>query len=179
MIFEPLDRLFLDESKVKDYIVVTTASSSGTLKQSEQKLRSLLKSGQRRLHFKSERDSRRREILARIVELNVRATVWVVSELPNKAARDLCLTAICQEAVHSGVDQITIESDESIVSADRKLISNLLRTEKAGHIRFQHTPPHEHPLLWVSDALAWCYSSGGDWMRRSEPLIKGRVVKLY
>lgn len=77
MIFQTSDRLYVDESKARGYYIVATASAAGSVQSSEKALRALLKPGQRRIHFKSERDSRRREILSRMNELDVRVAVWV------------------------------------------------------------------------------------------------------
>ena len=56
---------------------------------------------------------------------------------------------------------------------------HLLRDkEEATGLHYRHAVPHEYPLLWVSDAVAWCYSSGGDWMRRAEPLVESRLIRL-
>lgn len=178
MIFQDSDRLYVDESKARGYYVVATASAVGSVQASEKALRSLLKPGQRRIHFKSERESRRREILSRMNELDVRVAVWVVKGKPNKVARDLCMAGVAIEACRSGADQLIIERDDSLVAADRRLIAGVLRREEATGLRYQHAAPHEYPLLWVSDAVAWCYSNGGDWMRRAEPLVESRLIRL-
>ncbi|MFD5224418.1 hypothetical protein ACFWHT_02215 [Microbacterium sp. NPDC058342] len=59
------------------------------------------------------------------------------------------------------IDQMVIERDESVEQADCRLIAEILRREGSVGFRCQHAAPHEHPLLWVSDAVAWCYSSRG------------------
>ncbi|MGK0722020.1 hypothetical protein [Leucobacter sp. W1478] len=131
MIFQDSDRLYVDESKARGYYVVATASAVGSVQASEKVLRALLKPGQRRLHFKSERESRRREILSRMNELDVRVAVWVVKGRPNREARDLCIADVASEACRSGVDQLIIERDDSLVTADRRLIASVLRREEA------------------------------------------------
>lgn len=138
----------------------------------------LLKPGQRRLHFKSESDSRRRQILSRMCELEVRVSVWVVRKKPDKEARPMSLGALVEDAVRDGVAQIFIERDESLERADRRLIASIVRRERASELLYRHVAPHEHPLLWVSDAVAWCYSSGGDWIRRVEPIVESRVIRM-
>jgi hypothetical protein len=40
---------------------------------------------------------------------------------------------------------------------------------------YEHLKPHEEPLLWVPDAVAWCYGNGGDWRRRVAPLVARSV----
>jgi hypothetical protein len=150
----------------------------GSAQASEKVLRALLKPGQRRIHFKSERESRRREILSRMNELDVRVAVWIVKGRPNKEARDLCIAEVASEACRSGANQLIIERDDSLVAADRRLIASVLRREEHTGLQYQHAAPHEYPLLWVSDAVAWCYSSGGGWIRRVEPLVESRLIRL-
>lgn len=111
-------------------------------------------------------------------ELDLRAAVWVSSGLPNKEARDLCLASIVSECARSDSSELIIERDESLMGADRRVISAALRLELKRTLKYKHALPHEQPLLWVSDALAWCYAKGGDWRRRVDPIIENRVIKL-
>lgn len=87
------------------------------------------------------------------------------------------MVGLATEACRSGVAQLIIERDESLVRADRSLVARIVR-EEAAEIRYEHAMPYEHPLLWVSDAVAWCYSSGGDWIRRAEPFVERRLIRL-
>ncbi len=96
----------------------------------------------------------------------------------DKEARPLSFSALIGEAARDGIDQLIIERDESVEQADRRLIAEILRREGSAGFRYQHAAPHEHPLLWVSDAVAWCYSSGGDWIRRAEAMVEARVTRL-
>lgn len=178
MTFRPADRVYVDESKARGYYVVATASAIGDVQVAERSLRDLLKPGQRRIHFKSESDSRRRQLLSRMCALDVRVAVWVVKQLPDKEARPLSLGALVEEAARAGVNQLIIERDESLERADRRLIADVLRRQDGSELLYRHVAPHEHPLLWVSDAVAWCYSNGGDWIRRVEPIVGARVTRL-
>lgn len=36
---------------------------------------------------------------------------------------------------------------------------------------YVHLKRHEEPLLWVSDAVAWCHQKGGPWIARAAPLV--------
>lgn len=178
MTFLPADRVYVDESKARGYYVVATASAVGDVQTSERALRELLKPGQRRIHFKSESDSRRRQILSRICALDVRVSVWVVKQRVDKEARPLSLGALTEEAVRDGVAQLIIERDESLERADRSLIAGVIRHAGSPDLQYRHVAPHEHPLLWVSDAVAWCYSKGGDWIRRIDTIVESRVTRL-
>lgn len=64
MTFRAGDRVYVDESKARGYYVAATAVAVGDVRDCERELRALLLPGQRRLHFKSESDSRRRQILS-------------------------------------------------------------------------------------------------------------------
>lgn len=178
MPFCPSDRVYVDESKARGYYVVATAAVVGGIRSSERTLRALLKPGQRRIHFKSESDGRRRLILSRMCALDVRVSVWIVKQRSDKEARPLTFRALVEEAARDGIDQMIIERDESVERADRRLIAEILRSDGVSGFRYQHAAPHEHPLLWVSDAVAWCYSSGGDWIRRAEAIVESRVTRL-
>lgn len=71
-----------------------------------------------------------------------------------------------------------IERDASLERADRQLIAAALRAYPPAELRYDHVAPHDKSLLWVSDAVAWCYSNGGDWVRRVEAIVQGRVTRL-
>lgn len=177
MTFSAGDRVFVDESKARGYIIVATASSPSLIHDYEKALRGLLKPGQRRIHFKSESDSRRREILSRMCKLDLRASVWIAKGLPNKEARDACLASLVSECCRAQVSALIIERDESLMSADRRVISMALRGGMHS-LQYSHSAPHGQPLLWVSDSVAWCYAKGGDWIRRAKPLTGHRTIRL-
>lgn len=178
MTFRAGDRVYVDESKARGYHVVATAAAVGGVRDAERALRELLLPGQRRVHFKSESDGRRRQILSRMCALDVRVGVWVVRQLPDREARPLSLGSLVDATARAGVDQLVIERDASLESADRRLIAEVLRRHGSTQLEYRHAAPHEHPLLWVSDAVAWCYSNGGDWIRRVEPIVESRVTRL-
>ena len=170
MAFKRAERVFVDESKERGFYFVATSSEIKALRDSEKALRKLLKPKQRRIHFKSENDRRRREILSEMAKLNLNVTVFVCHGLSNKDARVLCLEALIGMAVDSEIFSLFIERDESMVQMDKRVIAGILMPQST-KFDYQHVGPHEHPLLWVSDAVAWSYTSGGDWSRRCAELV--------
>ena len=170
MAFKPAEKVFVDESKARGYFLVATSSDTSNLKVSEKALRSLLKPGQRRIHFKKERDSRRREILSLMSTLELRVTVFICQGLDERQARVLCLEALVGMAVESEIFSLVIERDETLVQSDKRIIAGILLSE-GSTLDYQHVGPHEHPLLWVSDAVAWSFYCGGDWLRRCSPIV--------
>lgn len=83
-----------------------------------------------------------------------------------------------ETALDADVAELVIERDESTEQVDRRLIAELIR-RRGAHLRYRHASPHEHPLLWVSDAVAWCTSHGGDWSRRARSLVGERVCERW
>ena len=119
--------------------VVATAAAVGDVRDSERALRELLLPGQRRLHFKSENDSRRMQILSRMCALAVRVGVWVVRQLPHREARPLSLGSLVDAAARAGVRQLVIERDASLESADRRLIAEGLHRAGATQLEYRRT----------------------------------------
>jgi hypothetical protein len=90
--------------------------------------------------------------------------------MDERQARVLCLEALVGMAVESEIFTLVIERDESLVQSDKRVIAGILMSEDST-LDYRHVGPYEHPLLWVSDAVAWCFYSGGDWLRRSSPIV--------
>lgn len=58
---------------------------------------------------------------------------------------------------------------------DRRDAQTILRSlgpapSKSGLV-YEHLRPYEDPLLWIPDAVSWCYGASGDYRRRIAPLI--------
>jgi hypothetical protein len=100
----------------------------------------------------------------------------VVKQRSDKEARPLTLGALAEEAARAGIAQLIFERDESLERADRRLIADVIRRAGSSEMAYRHVAPHEHPLLWVSDAVAWC-SNGGDWIRRVDAIVESRVTR--
>lgn len=177
MTYEAGDRVFVDESKAWNYILVATAVSPTAHADVDRSLRGLVLPGQRRLHFSKESDSRRREVLSSIVTLPIRAQIYVAP--PGPRARDVLLGALVTDLVASNAARLVIERDESLMQVDRGVVrSTLAGTGDVGSLAWTHALPSAEPCLWISDAVAWSYAKGGDWRRRVVPLVGGRVTHL-
>lgn len=166
-------RIFVDESKAKGYILAATAAQPREVVSIERQVRALVLPGQRRIHFKSESNSRRREVLSRLAALAPRVTIYAADAKSDKVGRALTLAEAVKDAVRAGAGSLAIEADESLVVADRRFIrARLVALDAVDALSYEHVAPGTHPLLWVSDAVAWCVQAGGDWRRRADPLIE-------
>jgi hypothetical protein len=168
---------FLDESRRgTTYLVVAVFVRPRELDTIRSALRRLVKPGQRRVHFKKESDSRRRELVSRLREMGLRAGVWTVRDSDDVHARQLCLSAAATWLHELGVTRLAIESCAHQDVRDRQTLASVL--EKVDEpFTYEHLRPAEDPLLWASDALAWCFGAGGDWRQRVQPMLDA-VVRL-
>lgn len=69
--------IYVDESKRREYLVVAAVVSLGDLGNSRDRLRELLLPRQPRLHFRDERGARKHRIISAVLELDVRADIYV------------------------------------------------------------------------------------------------------
>lgn len=107
-------------------------------------------------------------------ELRVEVQVYVVRGLSHREARELCLRALVNDLVASSASRLCLERDASVEAADRRLIRNALaRHQSLETITYHHANPAEQPVLWISDAVAWCQQAGGEWPRRAGPIVTG------
>ncbi len=164
--------LFVDESKVRDYILVAVVVPSGESAALRKAVDALRMRGQRRVHFRSESDGRRRVILSALVEHGFTSRVYRVSGRSEPVARERCLSAVTADAVSLGATRLVLEKDDSYVDFDRRAIRRQLERDGAlDRVAYLHERAYAEPLLWVPDAIAWASARGGDWLRRAAPLV--------
>lgn len=162
---------FLDESRRgSTYLVAVVLVHPRDLDRMRSGLRRLVKAGQRRIHFAKESDARRREVVSLLHGMGLRARVWSIRHPDDVAARQVCLTAVARRLHGLGIARLALESCQHQDARDRRTFAAVLG--KAGDaFTYEHLRPAEDPLLWVSDAVAWCYGAGGDWRRRVSPML--------
>jgi hypothetical protein len=170
--------LFVDETKSRGYLMIVACVMPNDLAQARSEVRKLLLPNQRKLHFTSERDSRRRFITEM---MSIGATATVHAAPPNThelAARQACLRQLAIDAMRRSAEMLVIERDDSTLDHDRRTLFETLgsaRNENA--VRYEHKRPHEESLLWIPDAIAWCWSKGGVWRERVRHAVT-QVVEL-
>lgn len=169
-----MSTLFVDESKAKGYTMVAALVLPGDIAVLRRNVRSLVLPGQRRIHFSKERPERKRLILSRFSEFGAQAHVFQCVTKNQIIGREACLSGIVTHAAQRGSTKIVIERDESIEKADRQfLFQEVRRHGLKSALSYDLQVPHEEPLLWIADAIAWSYVKGGEWKSRVNPLITG------
>lgn len=162
--------VFVDETKGRDYIVAAATVLPGDVVQARKRLRALLLPGQKRMHFVSEKDSRRRQILATMSELGAQVTLYIAPTKKAHVGRTACLDAVLDDVIKHRAARLVLELDETVRRYDLAQISDRLYP-LADKPVYQHATSSAEPLLWISDAVGWCYHRGSEWRAACAPLV--------
>lgn len=163
--------VYADESKRGGYVMAAVMLSDPEA--ARKAVRRLVLPGQRRLHMVRERPARKHLIIDTLAAVGAAATIYDAghghpSEL---AARAACLRALVAD-LHGGEVQLVIERDEGLVRHDSQwLIEATRATGQRATMRFGHRHAGTEPLLALPDAVAWCWTKGGDWRRRVDSVV--------
>ena len=172
---------FIDESgRNGSYIICVTVVDPANLAPARKSLSALLLPGQRELHFKKEKPRRRRLLADRIAALPARSYIYTTPCTPKTEEQDRqrCLAEAVRDLVRLHVRRVVIDSREEQDRHDEATIYRALggRPSESGVV-YEHHDSVSTALLWVPDAVAWCYGAGGDWRRRMQPAVSA-VVRL-
>jgi len=165
--------IFLDESKQRGYIIVAGVVLPEALTAARKALRTLVMPGQRRVHFHKESTARRRQIIATVTDTGARARIYTSSGRRREIdARAACLQAVVTDAAAHGAHMLVLEQDDSLLWWDRQRLFELTRqTGCADTLRYEHHRGAAEELLWIPDAIAWCWSRGETWRQLVHPLV--------
>lgn len=122
--------------------------------------------GSRRVHMTSDANSRKRFVAA-IADMNVEARLYVASTKggSQRRARSDCLRRLTPDLIGVGVCNLYLESCDQD-RADRLVLTASRAEADADHsFYFDHRRPHEEPMLWIPDVIAWAW--GKDRVRRA------------
>lgn len=162
--------VFVDETKTRDYVMVAAALLPGDVNIARRQLRGMLLPRAERIHFTHERNSRRRQVLAEMCELDVQVQIYAARTKDHVAGRHACMKAILDDVLEAKAQMLVLELDDSVAQADRRIIAERFRFEDQPP-EYRHMRAKEEPLLWISDAVAWCYQRGGEWRELCRPLV--------
>ncbi len=163
---------FVDESQRGPYLLCAALIDPRDLAAARARLRSMLLSGQRRLHFTKERPPRRRSLLSAMSNLGVRVRLYESTE-KQETARQQVMASLLADLVALGCRRIVIESRHYIQNdKERRAIATAVRLGHAPEdLVYDHMRAHEEPLLWIADAVAWAYGARGEWRPRVAEII--------
>lgn len=167
---------FVDESaRPGHYLLACVTIHPGVVNPSRTTLRAMLWGGERRIHLVNESPQRKRSILAGIASLDVRASVYRTPGRSDRT-RPKLIEAMVADLVDRDLRRLVFESRAHLDSYDRR---DLRRLRRAGLVPetllYDHMRPHEEPLLWVADAVAWAVGAGGGWEKRISAIVDNVV----
>lgn len=163
---------FVDESERGDrYLLTAAIVDPGDLGRLRQLLRGLLMRGQVELHFYKEKEARRRQIADAIVRAGAR--VWIYSApIPRgrggaERARQACLARLIKDLRKVSAHRLVLDSRQDIDINDQQTIRHAIGPWPKGvALTYEHTNSRSEALLWLADAIGWCYGAGNPWRAR-------------
>lgn len=154
--------VFVDESKGRGLLVAAAVCAADDTPTHRKALRALLLPGQERLHFNHERPRRRNQIVDVIAGFGVRVCLYR-AERDDAAGRSACLRAVIRDNAGSA-HRVVIERDESTYDFDRRTLKDAVGAYGCRDtLRWDLLAPKQDPMLWLPDAVAWCWARGGTW----------------
>ncbi|MFD2422048.1 hypothetical protein [Amycolatopsis pigmentata] len=172
---------FIDEStRNGSYLLCVTIVEPSRLTSARKELVGLLLPGAREIHFKKEKQPRRRSLADRIAGLGIPAHVYTAPCTPRteEMTRQRCLERAVRDLLEVGAHRLVFDSRDlrdrhDKVTLQRALGAHPSKTE----LTYEHMDSAAEPLLWISDTVAWCHGAGGDWRRRVCSAV-ARVIEL-
>lgn len=91
-------------------------------------------------------------------------------------ARLLSLEAVVDYMLEVGAVQLVIELDESLEKHDRRALQHAVTARGVrDQIGYRHMRAQDGPLLWIADAVAWCWVKGGEWRSYVHPVVTTQI----
>ncbi|GAA3574521.1 hypothetical protein [Kribbella ginsengisoli] len=166
--------VFVDETKSRGLLMAAAHCQAEDVGVKRKALRGLLLPGQERMHFNHERDPQRKKIVQLISEFRLTVDIYQ-ADRDNVAARHRCLDAIVRD--NATAERLVVERDESTYGRDGKVLNAATyRYGCHGKLRWDLLAPKEDPLLWIPDAVAWCWVRGANWRRRVQGFCEVREL---
>lgn len=169
---------FIDESaRSHKYLICAATLTPADVETARQTLRGLRAKGQRRIHFATESDRRRRQLLGAISSLESSSGIYAAPGKDQVAARAAILSTAVVHLRDEGVGRLIIETRKGQDHRDRSVIYQTVGPHPQPEFYYSHQAAAEEPLLWIPDAIAWAWGRGGNWRGLVEDLglIKGVV----
>lgn len=171
---------FVDESaRARQYLVAAAIVEPSRVRRLRQAMRGLLLPGQRELHFQRERPTRRRQLADEIARMPVEIAIYSrACDRYDEPARQECLHRLVQDLLVRQAHRMVIDSRKQDDIHDERTLRRVLGPHPSGSLLvYEHVDSTTESLLWIADAMAWCYGAGREWRKRVDPVI-ATVVDL-
>ncbi len=170
---------FIDEStRGRNYLICAATISPADLDAARRALTTMRAPGQRRIHFATESDQRRRSLLKEMSTLETTSVVYVANHRDQVAARAAIVATAVVKLRQAGVSRLVLEARQGQDEQDRAVIYRALGPDPEPPLSYTHHRSASEPLLWVPDAVAWAWGRGGSWRTRVEDLDLVSAVEM-
>lgn len=172
--------IFCDESKAGGFVLAAARIHCNDLARLRAEINDLRLPSQVRLHFVAESAARRKLILKTLASAGgIGAVIYDARCIvDDRTARAVAVAQMTADAAAVRASRVVLEADDPAVAADRLIIKRELDRAGARHaVGYDHLRAREEALLAIPDAVAWCFTKGGEWMKVAEPLI-AEIVEL-
>jgi len=167
----PLRHAFVDESvrPGSSYLICAAVIAAHDASDMRATMKSLRVPGSRRVHMASDGGYRNR-LVAAVAALDVEVLIYraSVKGVSQRQARSDCLRRMVPDLVAVGVSNLYLESCDQD-AADRLVLGQARASESRLH--FDHRKPHEDPMLWVPDVIAWAWGRDKQWRQKVDHLV--------
>lgn len=127
--------VFADETKAHSYLMAAAIILPYDIVHVRKQVSALRLPGQRGIHFKKERDSRRRTIIGALADTGVSVLLYDASgHRTELAARRACLERLVDDLASMGARKLVLDRDDSLTDSDRQVLYNRVRAAMRAHI---------------------------------------------
>jgi hypothetical protein len=145
------------------YLLAAVIADPEACDPARQALRPLKAKGERKLHWHSEGDPRRRKITSAIAVCNIESVVIIgapVDKKKQERARAQCLEHLLWELDVWGISHVWVENrTQTLNQRDMKTVDRLRgRQIISNDLRLDMALPSEEPMLWLPDVIAGAVS---------------------
>ena len=167
---------FVDETKAGGLTLVATVVAGQDIARARAEMKAARPNRARRIHFRKDgREVKNRALeIIRCLPVSIYA-VDMRSLGEGVEARRAGLREMVPALVALGVTRLIIERDESMDDHDKRELFSIAAGSEMQGVPFQydHVPPQNEPLLWVSDGVAWCLRNKDSyWRKQVTPMVR-------
>ena len=170
---------FVDECKLGGFTLAASSIPCRDITRLRVTVNGLRQPAQPRLHFTDESQQKRKTIITTLVDAGGINTVIYDArgfDEPSEG-HDAAVTRMAADQATVSVSRIVVEADDSVVAVEQVIIRQQLElVGVADIVGVDHLRAREEPLLAIPDAVVWCYTHGGEWLKLAEPLIADVVT---
>ncbi|MEV6903738.1 hypothetical protein [Amycolatopsis sp. NPDC051372] len=170
---------FVDESaRNRQFLLCVTLVEPAHLRPTRRALTELLLRGARELHFKKEKEPRRRQLIDQMAKMSVSVRMYTGSCSPKteEAVRQQCLRQMAEDLLAVGAHRLVLDTRNERDAHDHRTLWQTLGSRPSKtELTYEHLDSTLEPILWISDAVAWCFGAGGGWAQRVAGLIDAHI----